>query len=395
MELLIGADPEFFVYKDGKPVSAYGLIEGTKKNPIPVNGGAIQVDGMALEFNINPAKTKEEFNLNITDVIYQLREVVPPEYEFRFEPVAEFGEQYIAEQPEEAKRLGCDPDFNAWTGAPNPAPNANGSFRTASGHIHLGWTENQDINDPEHIEACQMMVKQLDMVLGMASVIWDPDNRRRELYGKAGAYRPKPYGVEYRTMSNVWVNVPWMRNWVWDAATTAFQSLMDGEEWYKDRYVLPETYQGYINTGDYKSAIQNIERKYYDTTGMVRGVCNDRVAAEKRLEAIKKAERLKAVKNTPKPGDYVEAVAQAQMARKRKVKIVEPKPLDLNNIMPEDNVAPVNNLADLANVWDNPFRAVPPPPPALNWAEVAQFINEAPAPRRRRPARVADGIVGV
>lgn len=388
IELKIGADPEFFVYKDGKPVSAHGLIAGDKKNPTPVKDGAIQVDGMALEFNINPASSKHEFSNNIVSVLGQLREIIPAEYEFSFTPVAEFGEQYIAEQPEEAKRLGCDPDFNAWTGAANPTPNPNGTFRTASGHIHLGWTENQDVNDPEHIEACQMMVKQLDMVLGMASVIWDPDNRRRELYGKAGAYRPKPYGVEYRTMSNVWVNVPWMRDWVWDAATTGFQQLMASKEWYTVPYCGPEGLQGVINDGVWKTAINFIEHNLYDPTGMMRGVYNDRINDEKRLAAIKKAEALKGVKNTPNPLDYSRSVAQAQTARKRKVKVVAPLPLDPNQIEP---VVPANNIADVLvhddialefARWDDARRVR-----AAQWAgQLAQAVEVAP--RRKRPVVV-------
>lgn len=383
LELKIGADPEFFVLKDGKPVSAYGLIEGTKKAPIPVKDGAIQVDGMALEFNINPATTKKEFSSNIQSVLNQFREIIPKEYEFSFTPVAEFGEQYIAEQPEEARRLGCDPDFNAWTGDPNPTPNANGSFRTASGHIHLGWTENQDINDPEHIEACQMMTKQLDVVLGMASVVWDPDNRRRELYGKAGAFRPKPYGVEYRTMSNVWVNVPWMRDFIFDAAKLAFNELMRGTTWYQGRYVSPNGLQEIINIGDWKTGYVTSSGFYYDETGMLSGVYEERVNAEKRLLALKKSEALKAVKNTPNPAKYNEQVAQAIIKRQYKKKPLPPKELDLNNIQPV--VAP--DPDEMAGFNFDALRNVPPPRP-VDWAmEIARA--EAVIPPRRR-ARVVN-----
>ena len=52
MNILIGADPELFVKKDGVVVSGHDLIQGTKADPFPVQDGAVQVDGMALEFNI-------------------------------------------------------------------------------------------------------------------------------------------------------------------------------------------------------------------------------------------------------------------------------------------------------------------------------------------------------
>ena len=38
---------------------------------------------------------------------------------------------------------------------------------------------------------------------------------RKQLYGKAGAYRPKPYGFEYRTLSNFWVFDKKLIEWVW------------------------------------------------------------------------------------------------------------------------------------------------------------------------------------
>ena len=55
MNILIGADPELFVMKNGKFHSADDLIPGSKDEPYPVENGAVKVDGMALEFNIRPA----------------------------------------------------------------------------------------------------------------------------------------------------------------------------------------------------------------------------------------------------------------------------------------------------------------------------------------------------
>ena len=55
--ILIGCDPEVFVKQNGVFRSAHGLIRGDKKNPQKIRSGAVQVDGMALEFNIDPART--------------------------------------------------------------------------------------------------------------------------------------------------------------------------------------------------------------------------------------------------------------------------------------------------------------------------------------------------
>lgn len=201
----VGADPELFVTKDGLLVSAHDLIPGTKKRPHPVPNGGVQVDGMALEFNINPVDNPVEWEHNINSVLSSLQKMVP-DYDFFINPVAEFGEELIDSVPEEARRLGCEPDFNAYTKEANPMPNVKAPFRTASGHVHIGWQDEPvDPYDPNHFEACCMLTKMLDQYLAVPSFIWDKDQKRRELYGKAGAFRPKPYGMEYRVLSNKWL----------------------------------------------------------------------------------------------------------------------------------------------------------------------------------------------
>lgn len=226
MDILVGADPEFFLKKDGKFVSAYGIIPGTKKEPHKVEGGAVQVDGMAIEFNIDPASTADEFVNNINTVLAALRDMIPEEYEFCFEPVADFGQEYIDAQPLEARELGCDPDFNIYTGEFNEAPNGNLGIRTAAGHIHVGWTNDMDIKDETHIEACTMMTQEMDYRLGLCSPVWDFDRRRASMYGHLGTMRVKPYGVEYRTLSNAWLNEPKLWPLIFYTTVNSFRALM-------------------------------------------------------------------------------------------------------------------------------------------------------------------------
>ncbi len=237
MEVLIGADPEVFV-KDketGAFISAHGLIPGTKENPHPVPQGAVQVDGMALEFNINPAETSGYFNHNIATVFDHLKAMLKPEHEIVITPTAVFTKEYMASLPEEAKILGCDMDYNAWTGEANPAPDKNSLMRTAAGHIHIGWTKNEDPMDPVHFEDCRTVIKQLDYYLGIYSILWDKDTKRRDMYGQAGAFRPKSYGAEYRVLSNAWLANPGLIDWVYGAAMGAMRSLTNGVTFY-DQY---------------------------------------------------------------------------------------------------------------------------------------------------------------
>jgi hypothetical protein len=242
MELKIGADPEIFIRdnKTGKLISAHGLFPGTKEEPYPVKHGAIQVDGMAAEYNIHPASTAEEFVFYHLSVLCDLRDEIKArnpdlDFSFAFVPVADFGAEYIAEQPMEAKQLGCTPDFNAWEdGQVNPTPDAEMPFRTASGHIHLGWGSDYEIDDPEHIEACCMMVKQIDSGIAPMYVLLEGEEgkRRRDLYGKAGAFRPKKYGVEYRVLSNVWLTNTFYMSHIFRAVKEQFRDLLGGYKTY-------------------------------------------------------------------------------------------------------------------------------------------------------------------
>lgn len=235
MDILVGADPEVFVWdKETEAfVSGHGMVEGTKQDPQPVEGGAVQVDGMALEFNIDPASTAEEFSGRVTSVMAQLQAMIGDRYELRATPVAEFGAEYIAAQPEVARVLGCEPDWSAYTEKLNETPNAEMPFRTASGHIHIGWTEDAEIDDPEHMAACFMLARHMDLFIGFQTYLWsdvDLEIKRRELYGKAGCFRPKSYGMEYRTPSNTWLQSEEIMQHVFNQSVACFNNLIQWPE---------------------------------------------------------------------------------------------------------------------------------------------------------------------
>jgi len=247
-EILIGCDPEVFVQQGGKFVSGFGLIEGTKEAPKKINRGAVQVDGMALEFNIDPASSEDEFVLNVSEVFAALKKMVP-EYNVVATPVANFTPEYMAGQPAAALELGCDPDYNGWSGVANPRPNGDRPFRTASGHIHIGWRKPEEI-DGDHTNRAFMAARQMDFFLGLPSLFYDNDVKRRELYGKAGALRIKEYGMEYRTLSNMWLNSENLMRWAYQSAVAGMESLMGG-------WILQEEFgdiQHIINTSDKKAA---------------------------------------------------------------------------------------------------------------------------------------------
>lgn len=253
-KILVGCDPEVFVKKNGIFQSAYGLIKGDKKNPQKVKKGAVQVDGMALEFNIDPAATEEEFCVNVQTVFDHLKTMVPG-YEVVATPVAHFSIDYMKTQPLEALELGCDPDYNGWNGKENVKPNASRPMRTAAGHVHIGWGNGFEVGSPEHRDVVNQVSRQMDFFLGLPSLFYDDDIERREMYGKAGCNRPKPYGAEYRTLSNKWLSSKALMALVYRNTIRGMEALMAGRD-------LSEKYgdiQEIINTSNKKAAMKIIK----------------------------------------------------------------------------------------------------------------------------------------
>lgn len=251
MQIKVGADPELFVREAGteKFVSAFNLIKGTKQEPFPVKCGAVQVDGMALEFNIDPVEKRDEWVHNLNTVLGALRDMVPDDFDFALEATAHFDPDYLDRQPHEALNLGCDPDFNAYSGKMNVPPNINLPMRTAAGHIHVGWREGSGDSDMQ--EAC-VIVKQMDYILGLPSLLLDADVERRKMYGKAGAFRVKPYGVEYRVLSNFWLKSEKLMEWAFDSTKKAMSLVVDeGRDLY-DEY--GDTARTLIDTNDVEGA---------------------------------------------------------------------------------------------------------------------------------------------
>lgn len=255
-DVKVGADPEVLLVKGGAFVSAHNLIQGSKNEPYPVQDGAIQVDGMALEFNINPANTLAEFTHNIESVYKQLREQVPPDFEFSDQCTAHFDINYFEQRSMDETVMGCEVDFNAYSQEANKKPDEALPIRTAGGHIHIGWREAGFMNE-EHIENCENVTKMCDMFLGLPSLFFDTDTERREMYGAAGCYRPKLYGVEYRTLSNAWINSKELTMFVYNN----IELMMSREDEWDQILKDSDTAQAAINASDLNTA-QELMKKF-------------------------------------------------------------------------------------------------------------------------------------
>jgi len=245
----IGADPELFVTKGKQVSAAIGLLGGSKNNPRMIRGFGIQEDNVLAEFSMPAVTITHGYEQQFSRMVKRGIDTVTASLkQAGLQPCDLSSHEYSVDElrgyGQKALEFGCDPDRNAYTGEWNPAPNNESTLRTAGGHIHVGLPERVTQNDV----AIRMVIKAMDLYLGVPSVILDPDNRRRELYGKAGAYRNKPYGAEYRTLSNFWIQTDVLRKW---AAERAYFAVMSAHniEMLLAR-VGEEAVQDCINTGN-------------------------------------------------------------------------------------------------------------------------------------------------
>ena len=296
----LGADPELFLKTvDGKFISAHDLVPGNKRDPHKVKDGAIQPDGLAAEFNIDAVDYNDfsAFDSKLTSVIKQLKDVVGPDVNFALAPSAQFDAEYYNSLPDAAKELGCDPDFCAYSEDPfaaNPRPDGASGLRSAAGHLHIGWGADIPTDHPDHIAICRDFIKQLDCYVGLAMTTFDTDTERRKLYGKAGAYRPKSYGVEYRTPSNAWIASRARRQFIHSMVSSAITNMQTSNPIFKQ--LASKDYQRkygnvaeIINAGDATSALRILKE--------VCGVYVPELSAKPaQTEASEKALKLKKAK---------------------------------------------------------------------------------------------------
>lgn len=259
----IGTDPEFFLTKGDKLVSAIGIIPGTKENPHTLpSGSGLQTDNVALEFSSRVAKDGNELVVSLSETFKEIMKYIPEGHTIQAIPSARFSEDQL--DNEEAQRFGCSPDFNAWTLEVNPVPcHEDPTFRSCGGHIHVGHVEgdgNEFLKDPYgKVE----MVKIMDTLHGIISTVLDSSpqaNERRKLYGKAGCHRPTDYGLEYRVLSNFWMKSPQLVMLMDSLTQDALRLIREHKAGDIIEQIGEETIQNIIDEGRVEEATHIIEK---------------------------------------------------------------------------------------------------------------------------------------
>lgn len=254
-KITLGSDPELFLFDphQNKFISSIGIVGGSKWQPLPLDepGFFVQEDNVLVEFNIPPANTEGEFVSYLSSGMDQIKNRIPG-----LELKVQASVFMPADQLEDpsAKMFGCDPDYNAWTGKMNNPPSdeaKKATLRSAGGHVSVGYDLMDE--DVDKMEVNMNIVKWLDLRLGVPSILLDKDKHRRQLYGKAGAFRHKPFGVEYRTLSSFWLGNQKLMRWVYQNTIQAVKDA--GNELFIDEKTGNKVQQC-INNSDENLAME-------------------------------------------------------------------------------------------------------------------------------------------
>lgn len=255
--LTFGADPELFIINErtGNVVSAVGLIPGQKGKPYRAKdmkkGFGLETDNILAEFNIPPAKKKEDFIGSILFMQDYIRNFVKsknPDLGIKCSASEIVPESEL--QSDQARMFGCDVDYNCYTQEANPKPKGETTnLRSAGFHIHIGYKNPQ-------IDTSLKLIQYLDFCLGIPSLLRDTDTRRRTLYGRAGCFRLTSYGLEYRVLSSAMMRSEEELEFVWKQLHQAIVRCGNGGS-----IPLPCTIQNTIDSNDINKA-EEIIKKY-------------------------------------------------------------------------------------------------------------------------------------
>lgn len=243
----ISTDVEAIALLDGKRMTSQEILtghRGHKEYPIEIPSGIVHRDNVALEFALrSPATTENDFVRNIETIISDVQDLLGITLDFT--PSWEVPQEKL--NTIESYVFGCEPDFNAYTRDMNRNPNAYkaGQLRSMGGHVHL------DLQYESFEEQC-LAVRALDIIVGLRSVPMDIGGlKRKALYGRAGSFRPKEYGIEYRVPSNWWLFDKSYMRFMYRSCKEALERMHEFENLTRDE---EDDIQVAINTGNTQMA---------------------------------------------------------------------------------------------------------------------------------------------
>lgn len=227
-EISLGADPELFVNAgDGSVMSAFDFLP-PKTDPAKTDdGNGAYDDGIQSEFCVTPSTNIDEVTASVRcglKKVLEMAKAKDSEAELSTQTVVDMDLNYLAALPVHLSQFGCMPSINAWDLSGIKEEGYLVPYRFAGGHIHFGLP-------PQPPEMIEKIVKALDFILGVTCVSWFEsfDNPvRRQYYGLCGEFRLPPHGIEYRTLSNVWIYDKKLASKVLDLARKVVVATING-----------------------------------------------------------------------------------------------------------------------------------------------------------------------
>ena len=195
----LGSDPEFFFVKDNKVVPSSEVISDDEHND---EDTPVIRDGFQGELNPSAHPCRQVSGAYVGRALLDAVRIAKRSGATISLDVGHIiSDDVWKKTSTDMKRFGCNPTLTAYRANAERVTGLREKFRAGGGHLHFG------LANPAGVD-CGKLVKVMDIVVGNTCVLFDRDinnARRRKNYGRAGEYRLKSYGVEYRVLSNFWL----------------------------------------------------------------------------------------------------------------------------------------------------------------------------------------------
>lgn len=281
MTTSFGSDPEFLIIdKENRPKSAIDILPNPQC-PTEQEGNLFYYDNVLAECTVKPGMSKEETLNNLKSSMKCLSELVSP-YKLTTKASMKFPKNQLTHP--EALIVACNPDNCAYTLQTCRIPKEQfqkDTLRSCGGHIHLG--DNYTVKNEEGPEPI-FTIYMMDLFVGIPSLFMDNDPTskiRRKLYGQAGRFRKKEYGIEYRSLSNYWLQSPTFASIIYDLSMFAVKFVEEGR--IKDYWSFDEDI--FYDADDISDAFKCHK---YDVHALKNAIDNgDKKAAQPFLKIVK------------------------------------------------------------------------------------------------------------
>lgn len=260
--ITLGADPEWFILRKRTSygldvVPCVGLIPGTKAEPHDIGHGfGVHEDNVVVELTVPVTTTPQDFG----DGLIQGKKLLLRRHLRDLEANLQYSAGYTFHSDQldskQAQEFGCEPDFDAYTSGGirhTPTRMMRGCTRYAGGHVHLGG----DFNCPPFVAAlfCDLFIS-IPERWARHDVAWPNEyqgfSERVQWYGAPGIFRPKEYGIEYRTPTNLWTSTlgsatgmgdrMWRcAHWLESTPALEIRTALKNIDWIKIKEVLTST----------------------------------------------------------------------------------------------------------------------------------------------------------